>query len=86
MRTTVDIPDSLDRQIRERADELGLSYKEALNRALTVGLPSLCREGIPFSVTPRACGWKPGYDSLHLNRLSDELEDEEKVSHWSSRT
>ncbi|HZF09157.1 MAG TPA: hypothetical protein VFE33_10235 [Thermoanaerobaculia bacterium] len=30
-----------------------------------------------FRVTPKACGFRPGVDVLHLNRLNDELEMED---------
>jgi hypothetical protein len=79
MRTTVDIPDPLDEQLRAKAKNLGITFREALTRAITAGLPELDRNTRePFKVRARACGWKPGIDPNHLNRLADELDDEER--------
>jgi hypothetical protein len=82
MRSTVDIYDSLDRILRKRAKELGLTYKEALNRALASGLHALeaGTAGEPYRVRAKACGFRPGVDATHLNRLADELEDEERFA------
>lgn len=78
MRTTVEIQESLDRQLRTKAADLGISYKEALNRAVAAGLSALDNALPPYTVRARACGLKPGIDWLHLNRLADELEDEDR--------
>lgn len=79
MRTTVDIIDPLDEQLRARAAELGITFREALNRVIAAGLPILQREQpTPFQVKAKSCGWMPGIDPLHLNRLADELDDEER--------
>jgi hypothetical protein len=78
MRTTVDILDSLDQQLRERAARLGISFKEALNRVIAAGLPQLEPPAKKFKVRARDLGWKPGIDIHHLNRLADELDDEER--------
>jgi hypothetical protein len=80
MRSTVDIHDSLDQLVRERAKELGISYKEALNRAVAAGLHALERGGTaePYRVRAKACGFRAGVDVAHLNRLVDELDDEER--------
>ena len=78
MRTTVHIMDSLDEELRTKAQSLGISYKEALNRVIAAGLPALQTPTRVFQVQAKECGWKPGIDILHLNRLADELEDEER--------
>ncbi|MEW6277104.1 MAG: hypothetical protein AB1758_00675 [Candidatus Eremiobacterota bacterium] len=72
----MDILDPLDRQLRRKADQLGLSFKDALNRVIQAGLPALDQPLKPYRVRARACGIKPGVDWLHLNRIADELEDE----------
>lgn len=79
MRTTVDIFNSLDQELRQKADRLGISFKEALNRAIAAGLPSLDLPAEPYRVKARACGTRAGVDWLHLNRMADELEDEERA-------
>jgi hypothetical protein len=78
MRTTVDIPDPLDEQLRTKARDLGITFREALTRAIAAGLPELDRPRKTFTVKSRACGWKPGIDPNHLNRLADELDDESR--------
>lgn len=79
MRTTVEVHDPLDRELRRKARQLGISYKEALNRALAAGLQALDEPAPPYRVKAKACGLKPGIDWLHLNRLADELEDESRL-------
>lgn len=78
MRTTVDIFKPLDDELRRCAAELGISYREALNRVIAAGLPSLRTPVQPFRVRARECGWRAGVDLHHLNRVADELEDEER--------
>ncbi len=83
MRSTVEILDSLDRELRKRAADLGLSFKEALNRAVAAGLPALESSPSPkrrYRVKAKTCGVRPGVDLLHLNRLVDELEDSERAA------
>ncbi len=79
MRSTVDIHDTLDRELRRKADALGLSFKEALNRVIAAGLAHLGSSEKTkrkrFRIKARACGFQPGIDIEHLNRISDELED-----------
>ena len=80
MRSTVDIHDSLDRILRKRAKELGITYKEALNRAVASGIHALEDPGDrePYRIRAKACGFRPGVDTAHLNRLVDEIDDEER--------
>lgn len=80
MRSTVDIHDSLDQELRRHARELGITYKEALNRAVASGLRALTEgpELPPYKVRARACGFRAGVDVAHLNRLADEIEDNER--------
>jgi len=76
MRTTVDILEPLDEQLRLTAAQLGITFREALNRAIAAGLPTLRQEKSAFQVRAKACGWQRGIDMNHLNRLADEMEDE----------
>ena len=41
MRTTLTIDDDLMRKIREKADKLGISQKDAVNRALRNGIENI---------------------------------------------
>lgn len=82
MRSTVDILDPLDSELRGRAQKLGISYKEALNRVVAAGLKELegadvRRHKKRYRVHARACGFKAGVDLQHLNRIADVLGDEE---------
>lgn len=79
MRTTVDIANALDEELRHKAAQLGISFKEALNRVIAAGLPALDQPEDRYRVHAKACGTRAGVDWLHLNRLADELEDEERT-------
>lgn len=79
MRTTVDISNSLDEELRRRAAKLGISFKDALNRVIAAGMSALDQAEEPYRVEARACGARPGVDWLHLNRVADELEDEDRA-------
>jgi hypothetical protein len=82
MRSTVDILDVLDRELREKAARLGLSFKDALNRVIAAGLSALDVQPPRkrrFRVKAKECGLQPGIDPLHLNRLAAELEDESRL-------
>lgn len=80
MRSTVNINNSLDSELRKLASKLGATYKDILNRVISAGLP-IVQDDIQgskkrFKVKAKDCGsFKPGIDVLHLNRLFDELED-----------
>ena len=76
MRTTLSIDDDLAALLKRRAAELGVSFKEMVNRALRAGLG---REMEPQSVDvprtiPHSYGFRPGIDLDKLNQLADELE------------
>ncbi len=84
MRSTVDIHNSLNAELRRRASELGITFREALNRVIAAGLPALRPESEKkkvYRVSARACGLSPGVDLEHLNRMADELDDEELKKH-----
>jgi hypothetical protein len=79
MRSTVDLESVLDKRLREQAAALGISFKEALNRALAAGLHVLedkPRE-VRYKVRARACGLQPGIDHQKLGQVFDQLEAEE---------
>ena len=82
MRSTVDIEDRLDKQLRRRASALDITFKEALNRVVAAGLEVLNQSPSsrkPYRVRARFCGIQPGVDYGKLNRMLDELETEEFV-------
>ncbi len=74
MRTTVHLDPDLDNRLRQKASELGLSFKEVLNRTLALGLAVYEKPDAPYRVRAKACGFRTGIDLDHLNRLVDELE------------
>jgi hypothetical protein len=78
MRTTLTIDDDLAGLLKRRARELGLPFKDLVNRTLRAGLGEQAkprRHNSPRTV-PHAFGFRPGIDLDKLNQLVDELEAE----------
>jgi hypothetical protein len=78
MRTTLTIDDDLAGLLKRRARELGLPFKEVVNRTLRTGLgeqAKVRRNAAPRTI-PHAFGFRPGIDLDKLNQLVDELEAE----------
>jgi hypothetical protein len=64
--------------LKQRARELGVPFKEAVNRTIRAGLgdaASARRRPAP-KVIPHSFGFKPGVDLDKLGQLADELEAE----------
>jgi hypothetical protein len=78
MRTTLTIDDDLAGILRRRARELGLPFKEVVNRTLRSGLGAQAkpRRSTAPKTIPHAFGFRPGIDLDKLNQLADELEAE----------
>ncbi len=79
MRTTLTLDDDLAALLKQRAADLGVSFKEMLNRAVRAGLG---REMEPAGASaprtiPHSFGFRPGVDLDKLNQLADELEAED---------
>ena len=76
MRTTLTLEDDLASFLKARARQLGISFKEMVNRALRSGLgrdmetPAV---DVPKTI-PHSFGFRPGIDLDKLNQLADELE------------
>lgn len=84
MRTTLTIDDDLAGLLRQRARELGIPFKEVLNRTIRAGLGEAAkpkRGPIPKTI-PHSFGFKPGIDLDKLNQLVDEVEAEAFVESW----
>jgi hypothetical protein len=82
MRTTLTIDDDLAGILKRRARELGLPFKEVVNRTLRAGLGEAAkarRHPAPKTI-PHAFGFRPGIDLDKLNQLADELEAEAYAS------
>jgi hypothetical protein len=88
MRTTLTLDDDLAGVIKERARELGVPFKEAVNRTLRAGLgEAFTRRTGPVPKTiPHSFGFRPGIDLDKLNQLADELEAEAFAESWGKHT
>jgi|SRR5271166_4454389 len=88
MRTTLTIDDDLAGLLKQRAHELGLPFKDVVNRTLRAGLGEQAkprRRTAPKTV-PHAFGFRPGIDLDKLNQLVDELEAETYAAGQRSRS
>jgi hypothetical protein len=70
-----DLAAKLQRIARER----GITFKEALNSALRIGLGAQAASGRQYRLRPRRLGLRPGIDIDRALRLSAALEDEETI-------
>ncbi len=76
MRTTLTLEDDLASLLKARARQLGISFKEMVNRAIRSGLGTEMeqpRGDVPKTI-PHSFGFRPGIDLDKLNQLADELE------------
>jgi hypothetical protein len=86
MRTTLTIDDDLAGLLKRRARELGLPFKDVVNRTLRAGLGEEAkprRHAAPKTI-PHRFGFRPGIDLDKLNQLADELEAEGYASNQRS--
>ena len=75
MRTTLTIDDDLAGLLKERARELGVPFKEAVNRTIRAGLVEAAAQRRPAPRTiAHSFGFNPGIDLDKLGQLSDDLE------------
>ena len=78
MRTTLTLDDDLTGLLKQRAHELDIPFKEAVNRTIRAGLGESVRTGrgkAPRTL-PHSFGFNPGIDLDKLGQLADELEAE----------
>ena len=78
MRTTLSLDDDLAGLLKQRAQELGVPFKEAVNRTIRAGLGDAApatRSLAPRTV-PHSFGFRPGVDLDKLGQLADESEAE----------
>jgi hypothetical protein len=82
MRTTLTIDDDLAGLLKRRARELGVPFKEAVNRTIRSGLGEAARprRGAAPRTIPHSFGFRPGIDPDKLNQLVDELESDAFVA------
>ena len=78
VRTTLTIDDDLAGLLKRRARELGIPFKEAVNRTIRAGLGAAAapRQGAAPRTVPHSFGFRPGIDPDKLGQLADELEAE----------
>src|SRR5512134_809313 len=78
MRTTLTIDDDLAGLLKQRARELGIPFKEAVNRTIRAGLgeEAKAHRGAAPKTVPHSFGFRPGVDLDKLGQLADELEAE----------
>lgn len=78
MRTTLTLDDDLAGLLKQRAREMGIPFKEAVNRTIRAGLGegvNAPRGKAPKTV-PHSFGFRLGVDLDKLGQLADELEAE----------
>lgn len=80
MRTTVTLDPDVAAKLRATARERGVSFKEALNSALRLGLAGGAAGGNrPYRLATRRLGLRQGIDLDKALRLAAELEDAETI-------
>jgi hypothetical protein len=81
MRTTVTLDPDLLAKLRALSRERGVSFKEALNGALRLGLSRSAGGDAsrPYRLASKPMGLRRGIDLRHALRLAGELEDEETI-------
>jgi hypothetical protein len=73
MRTTVDINQDLLERLRKIADDEGISFKEALNRAITRGLtPVAATTRVPYRLPNIDLSFLGDLDAKGIKALLDE--------------
>jgi hypothetical protein len=78
MRTTLTLDDDLAGLLKRRARDLGVPFKEAVNRTIRAGLGESAnakRHPAPRTI-PHSFGFRPGIDPDKLGQLADEMEAE----------
>jgi hypothetical protein len=78
MRTTLTLDDDLAELLKQRARDLGIPFKEAVNRTIRAGMGGATasrRHPAPKTMS-HSFGFRPGIDLDKLGQLADELEAE----------
>ncbi|WP_147262792.1 DUF2191 domain-containing protein [Roseiarcus fermentans] len=71
------LDDDLAGLLKQRARELGVPFKEAVNRTLRAGLGEAASPRTAPKVIPHSFGVRPGIDLDKLGQFLDELEAED---------
>jgi hypothetical protein len=78
MRTTLTLDDDVAGLLKQRAQELGIPFEEAVNRTIRDGIGEATatrRDPAPKTIS-HSFGVRPGIDLDKLGQLADELEAE----------
>jgi hypothetical protein len=78
MRTTLTLDDDLAELLKQRARELGIPFKEAVNQTIRAGIGEASATGRHSArkTVSHSFGFRPGIDLDKLGQLADELEAE----------
>ncbi len=79
VRTTVTLDDDDAARLQQVVRERGVSFKEALNDAVRLGLSGGQPDAAAYRVPTRRLGLRSGIDLDKAMRLAGELEDDETV-------
>lgn len=79
IRTTVTLDPDVAEQLKALARRRNLSFKEALNNAVRVGLAAERGGSRPFHTPTWPMGVRPGVDLTHALQMAADLEDEEII-------
>ena len=87
MRTTLTLDDDLARELKQKANEKGLPFKDIVNRALLVGLQEMekPRPRKAYRCKTYALGYPPRADLDRALEVAAELDDEEIARKLSLR-
>lgn len=89
MRTTLTLDDDLVALVKRRARQLGIPFKDMMNRVVRAGLATEMeppRGGEVPRTKPHSFGFRPGVDLDRLNQLADELEAEAFLESWNRQS
>ncbi len=84
MRTTVTLDPDVAAKVQALMRERGITFKEAINQALRVGLGQH-RESSPYKVPVYDPGLMPGVDLTKALRLASDFEDEASMQDMEER-
>lgn len=85
MRTTVTLDADVAARLKAVARERGISFKQALNTAVRVGLGGERRVARAFKQYAQPMGLRPGFNLDKALQLAGALEDEEAVRRLERR-
>jgi hypothetical protein len=75
MRTPLTLDDDLAGLLKQRAEELGVPFEDAVNRAIRAGLgdATSARRRPALKTIPHSFGFRPGVDLDKLGQPADEF-------------